>query len=43
MRNLLWEKQQIDVRTYDWLVRETMTSRDVFGVRDLAHDEAEPF
>lgn len=44
MRNLLWEKQQVDVRTYDWLVRETSTPRDVFGVLDLEHDdEAEPF
>jgi hypothetical protein len=40
----LWEKQQVDVRTYDWLVRETTTPRDVFGVLDLEHDdEAEPF
>jgi hypothetical protein len=39
MRNLLWEKQQVDVRTYDWLVREAMTPRDVFGVLDLEHDD----
>ncbi len=43
MRNLLWEKQQVDVRTYDWLVRETLTPRDVFGVLDIEHDdEADP-
>jgi hypothetical protein len=45
MRNQKWEEQQVDVRTYDWLVRETMTPRDMFGVLDLEHDDeaATPF
>ncbi|WP_045740298.1 Shedu anti-phage system protein SduA domain-containing protein [Actinoplanes rectilineatus] len=39
MRSQLWEKDQIDVRTYDWLVRETQTPRKVFGVLDIEHDD----
>jgi hypothetical protein len=44
LRNQLWERHQIDVRTYDWLLRESSTERDVFGVLDIEHDdEPDPF
>jgi hypothetical protein len=44
LRNQLWERHQIDVRTYDWLLRESSTERDVSGVLDIEHDdEPDPF
>lgn len=45
LRSQIWEKHRIDVRTYDWLVREATIDRPFGGVLDLEDDtgDAEPF